>query len=202
MYLSRLNSIASKINKDFSNFTILDTGCRTMKLKSLLKNCDQYYGSDLVASEGVLKVNLNDRLPFDDNSFDIVACLDVLEHLDNPHQALQELMRVAKYSVFISLPNMHHIIFRLRFFLGIGISGKYKFPVIPVIDRHRWVMSYTEGVEFIRVNATDNVIEQENLLAINGRFKKTIGLIEAILAKIFPNLFVYGVFFQIKLKKN
>ncbi|MBF0257640.1 MAG: class I SAM-dependent methyltransferase [Desulfamplus sp.] len=35
-------------------------------------------------------------LPFKDNSFDFVICLHVLEHVDSPARACQELMRVAK----------------------------------------------------------------------------------------------------------
>ena len=197
----RLEICASKINKNFSDYTILDAGCRTMELKFLLKNFHKYYGSDLEASEGVLKINLNDRLPYDDNSFDIVTCLDVLEHLDNPHQALKELIRVSKYSVFISLPNMHHYSFRSRFFFGGGISGKYAFPINPIVDRHRWIMSYDEAVDFIKANSPSYKVEYENLLTINGRFKNTIGRIEKLLAKLLPNLFVYGIFFEIKLKE-
>lgn len=197
----RLEICASKINKNFSDYTILDAGCRTMELKSLLKNFHKYYGSDLEASEGVLKINLNDRLPYDDNSFDIVTCLDVLEHLDNPHQALKELIRVAKYSVFISLPNMYHYSFRSRFLFGGGISGKYAFPINPIVDRHRWIMSYDEAVGFIKANSPSYKVEYENLLTINGRFKNTIGRIEKLLAKLLPNLFVYGIFFEIKLKE-
>tara|TARA_Y100000816_G_C26097038_1_gene580756 strand:+ start:495 stop:1097 length:603 start_codon:yes stop_codon:yes gene_type:complete len=197
----RLETCASKINKKFSNYTILDAGCRTMELKSYLKNFNKYYGSDLEESDGVLKINLNDKIPYDDNSFDVVTCLDVLEHLDNPHQALKELIRVAKFSVFISLPNMYHHSFRRRFLLGGGISGKYKFPINPIIDRHRWIMSYSEAVDFIKANNPSSKVEYENLLTINGRFKNTIGRVENIFAKMFPNLFVYGVLFEIKLKE-
>ena len=30
-------------------------------------------------------------LPYKDNTFDVVICLDVLEHLENPHKLLSEL---------------------------------------------------------------------------------------------------------------
>jgi SAM-dependent methyltransferase len=200
MILKRLEMAALKINKNFFNYSILDAGCRTMNLKPLLQNCREYFGSDITATDGVLKIDLNNKLPFDDNSFDLVACLDVLEHLDNPHQALRELIRVAKYSVFISLPNIYHLTFRYRFLKGGGISGKYKFPEQFIQDRHRWIMSYDEILAFIRSNCPNFIVEQENILTIYGRFKKTVGPIEKILAKIFPNLFVYGVFFEIKLK--
>ena len=44
-------------------------------------------------------------LPYDDNSFNIVICLEVLEHLKSPQKALEEVRRVSnKYSLF-SVPN-------------------------------------------------------------------------------------------------
>jgi 2-polyprenyl-3-methyl-5-hydroxy-6-metoxy-1,4-benzoquinol methylase len=44
-------------------------------------------------------------LPFDDNSFDVVGCFEVLEHLVNPEQALKELTRVASKAVIVSVPH-------------------------------------------------------------------------------------------------
>jgi ubiquinone/menaquinone biosynthesis C-methylase UbiE len=44
-------------------------------------------------------------LPFDDNSFDVVGCFEVLEHLIDPRQALKELTRVAGKAVIISVPH-------------------------------------------------------------------------------------------------
>lgn len=45
------------------------------------------------------------NLPFDDNSMDIVLCSEVLEHLEEPEKGLRELLRVAKHSVILSVPN-------------------------------------------------------------------------------------------------
>jgi SAM-dependent methyltransferase len=45
-----------------------------------------------------------DRLPFADRGFDVVTCLEVLEHLDNPRAAAEELRRVAKRAVIVSVP--------------------------------------------------------------------------------------------------
>lgn len=51
------------------------------------------------------KVNLDiEPLPFADNSFDIVTCTDVIEHLQYPQEATKELIRVAKDLVFITTP--------------------------------------------------------------------------------------------------
>jgi len=43
-------------------------------------------------------------LPFDDGAFDTVLCSEVLEHLDHPDRAFDELRRVARRSVVVSVP--------------------------------------------------------------------------------------------------
>lgn len=44
-------------------------------------------------------------LPYKDNSFDLVICTEVLEHLDEPSKALKEVLRTSKRYVLISVPN-------------------------------------------------------------------------------------------------
>ncbi len=45
------------------------------------------------------------ELPYDDESFDTVICLEVMEHLENPEKALSELARITKKHIIISTPN-------------------------------------------------------------------------------------------------
>lgn len=45
------------------------------------------------------------RLPFKDNSFDLIMCCEVLEHLEKPEKALAELKRVCAKYVILSVPN-------------------------------------------------------------------------------------------------
>ncbi|MGH7203059.1 MAG: class I SAM-dependent methyltransferase [Candidatus Levyibacteriota bacterium] len=45
------------------------------------------------------------KLPYNDNAFDIIICTEVMEHLDDPAKALEELKRVAKKYVILSVPN-------------------------------------------------------------------------------------------------
>jgi len=201
MSLARLAMCAERINKRHDNYTLLDSGCRTMALKPLLKGCKEYFGTDLIPAEGVLQCNLEEKLSFDDNAFDVVTALDVLEHLDNPHGALKELCRVAKKSVLLSLPNMYYIEFRLRFFRGRGISGKYSFPSQPILDRHRWILSYDEALAFVVENTAGHTVEHEMILPVRGRTKAVAEPIEYWLAKTWPNLFAYGVLFEISLNK-
>ena len=44
-------------------------------------------------------------LPYKDNSFDLLICSEVLEHLEHPEEALKELHRVTKKYVIFSVPN-------------------------------------------------------------------------------------------------
>jgi SAM-dependent methyltransferase len=45
------------------------------------------------------------RLPFDDGAFDVVTCIEVLEHLVDPAASLRELARVARRSVVVTVPD-------------------------------------------------------------------------------------------------
>lgn len=58
-------------------------------------------------------------LPFADASFDLVLCLEVLEHLDDPAAAVRELARVAAADVVVSVP------FEPWFRIGSLLRGKY-----------------------------------------------------------------------------
>jgi SAM-dependent methyltransferase len=45
------------------------------------------------------------ELPFEGQSFDLVVCLEVLEHLPEPVRALRELRRVARGGCLLSVPH-------------------------------------------------------------------------------------------------
>lgn len=45
------------------------------------------------------------ELPYEDSSFDLVVCTEVLEHLEEPTKALKEILRVSKKYLIISVPN-------------------------------------------------------------------------------------------------
>jgi len=44
-------------------------------------------------------------LPFAPRSFDVVTCLEVLEHLDDPAAAVRELARVSRRALVLSVPH-------------------------------------------------------------------------------------------------
>lgn len=45
------------------------------------------------------------EMPFEDNTFDLVICTEVLEHLPNPEKALSELKRVSNGNLLITVPH-------------------------------------------------------------------------------------------------
>jgi len=59
-----------------------------------MKNLD-YVTTDLNSPLADIKADIC-NLPFDDNSFDVIFCNHVLEHIPNDEKAIQELFRVMK----------------------------------------------------------------------------------------------------------
>ncbi len=45
------------------------------------------------------------KLPYKDNSFDLVICTEVLEHLEKPVEAISELKRVSSKYILFTVPN-------------------------------------------------------------------------------------------------
>ena len=61
------------------------------------------------------------EMPFEDNKFDLVIASEVLEHLEKPKKALDEISRISKKHVLLSVPN--EPLFRITNFLrGKNIS--------------------------------------------------------------------------------
>ena len=94
--------------------TLADIGCGNgVFVNYLAENHKQLELTGVDRSETALKyVRVNKvegdvaELPLEDNSFDCVTCLEVIEHLPVPvyKQALKELTRVAKNHIIISVP--------------------------------------------------------------------------------------------------
>jgi SAM-dependent methyltransferase len=142
---------------------ILDVGADECGLKKFLSEGTEYIGIGLGGSVDV-EIDLEkEKLPYEDNSFDCVLCLDVLEHLDNIHEVFDELCRVTKKYLIISLPNPW------ASFMGMLRRGYYKrtelpmkfynLPTDPPIDRHKWFYGVHEAERFFKERGRMNGME-------------------------------------------
>lgn len=107
----RIRETIKMIPRDVES--ILDVGCGNGALiNSLMGRYQKLVGLD--SSKEALKHVRGDKipgsiegLPFGDNSFDLVICLETLEHLPQEvfTKGLLELQRVSKRYVLVSVPN-------------------------------------------------------------------------------------------------
>nr|HPM11831.1 hypothetical protein [Paludibacter sp.] len=101
-------------------------------------------------------INLEvDPLKFQNNEFDIVVALDVLEHLDNFHEIVNKSIEIASKSVIISLPNPLNEVLNIvknKKYNGTDENGLYsKYYGLPrkkPRDRHKWWFTIDSVVNF------------------------------------------------------
>jgi hypothetical protein len=135
---------------DLSNF--LDVGCRDCVLQTYLPAGVSYKGIDLYPLDGIDGVDRGDLekgLPYKDNSYDMVAALDVLEHCDDIFFAFQELYRTSSKYIVINLPNELHVCHRIKFLFG-RTPGNFKLNPDGYGDRHRWFFTWDNCAEFVK----------------------------------------------------
>lgn len=91
-------------------------------------------------------------IPIEDASYDTLLCLDVLEHVDDPHRVYAELFRLARRNVIISLPN-NWPSFYWSFLAGRNVthSAGYGLSSIPKRpgERHKYFFNIEEAFEFL-----------------------------------------------------
>ncbi len=73
---------------------VLDVGCGVKPYYPYFAAAASYVGVDVVVNPAADLLGPVEALPVEDGSFDIVLCNQVLEHCDDPAQAVRELRRV------------------------------------------------------------------------------------------------------------
>jgi len=137
---------------------LLDVGCRGCELMPYVNDICSYEGADLFQNDkGTVThvLDVSEGLPFDDNSFDFVVALDLVEHLDDFKAALEDLVRVSKTTI-IMLPNLAHAAFRWKFLRTGTICGKYDLRYGQGQDRHRWLTVLDQCDEYMEDFAQDH----------------------------------------------
>lgn len=73
----------------------------------------------VVPGRSCVRADLNARLPFEDEEFDAIACIEGIEHIENPHLLAREANRILKLGgrLYVSTPNVLSIRSRLSYLL-------------------------------------------------------------------------------------
>jgi SAM-dependent methyltransferase len=100
----------SVLNKDISFLEVgsfIVTGQESIQCRlTIAPKVKKFIGLDLRPGPGVDVVADAKNIPFEDKSFDIVVCLDTLEHIDWPRDVIQECFRVTKIDGFLFLASV------------------------------------------------------------------------------------------------
>ena len=137
--------------------------------------CDLY--PEIFDLEGVsiTQGDLDNTLPFEDSSFRVVVCVEGLEHIENPANAVREFSRLLKPggTLIVSVPNILNIEERLKWLIY-GYTSHFKplsktavgelrksFPGREEIALHVNPIGYSE----IRFLLEKNGFEVEQVLA-------------------------------------
>jgi SAM-dependent methyltransferase len=149
--------------------SILDVGADRKYLAGLLDDAATYWGVGL-GGEPDQEIDLETGpLPFEDRSFDVVLCLDTLEHLSNPHAVFDELCRVCRRHVIVSLPCPWGDVYTALRSGPYRPSRQLKYYGLPVEapgDRHKWFFSTSDARAFVTGRAALNgmeVVEVESM---------------------------------------
>ncbi|MHA1252290.1 MAG: class I SAM-dependent methyltransferase [Candidatus Helarchaeota archaeon] len=150
---------AEFIYKKFKNYltkSILDVGSSNNYLKEYLPKNVEYVSVDIVGEPTyIIDLEKESLTRFDTDSFETVICTEVLEHLDNLHDVFDDLCRVARKYLIISLPN-NWINFKYALIRNEGISKYYGLPIDKPHDRHKWFFNYTQAYNFLKERGLRN----------------------------------------------
>ena len=138
----------------------------------------------------IIQSNLNQGLSeFDDNSFDYVVLSLTLQSMNEPHELLQEMMRVGTEGI-VTFPNFGHWHARLQLARG-------KMPVTSNLP-HRWYN--TPNIHLCTLRDFEDMCHD---LGIDILERRTIdhGKNPGLLLRLWPNLFGKIALYRFRRKK-
>lgn len=86
--------------------SVLDVGCGLgLGLDVLARTASSAHGQDLDPRLARPDVTIGHIEGFADKSFDVVTCIDVIEHVEPDAEFVRQIGRIARETVFVSTPN-------------------------------------------------------------------------------------------------
>ncbi len=178
---------------------VLDIGCNKAEILDFLPNVD-YYGVDVnkevikELKQKKLKIyyaDLNKDEIKIKTKFDYVLLLDVLEHIVNPKQIIENSKKLLNPNGFliVSLPNDYHFLNKLRFLFNKELFESFK-PT-----GHLHIFPIKKGKKFLQDNNL-TIIKEIELPATEPRIIPNF--IKNMLSRLFPNNFARGILYLTK----
>ncbi|MFP6584771.1 MAG: methyltransferase domain-containing protein [Candidatus Hydrogenedentota bacterium] len=142
--------IQSLLPENFKGLKILDLGAGqggfTQRLygqiqqtgeqpETVITACDLFPEDYLYSKIPCQKIDVNGRFPFEDDQFDTVISIEVIEHLPDQFHFIEEIARITRPggTAFISTPNILNANGRLRYFF----TGTWPlFDILPIASHN------------------------------------------------------------------
>ncbi len=163
--------VAELVLEDSDSIKILDIPCGAGAFSYRLLNQDKEVTSAdienllMFSHERFYIADMNQPLPFVDEEFDAVVCIDGIEHIENPFAFIRECNRILKKDgkLVLSTPNIASMRSRWRWFLT-GHHNKCKTPLnenkpsplhhihMMAFPKVRYIL-HTSGFKIVRITA-------------------------------------------------
>lgn len=161
----------------------------------------QLYDVDIQGDADLL-VNLEEleRFDFADSHFQVSCALDLLEHIENFHAILEEMIRVTEKQIVISLPNPQQTFLEMLRGKTQEADGKdngetgvyskfYGLPLAKPTDRHKWHYS----IDDVR-RLFEHMKDKHSLSKITYFSGHKTNLKKSLVKAAVPNRIYYNLF--------
>jgi len=183
-------------NLGLKNKKILDIGCYDGSFISLIRNNHEFYGIE-ASDYGVRKskkrgiivkqyfFNDKDKIPFEDNFFDVVIAGETIEHIFDTDFFLDEIYRLLKSEGYflISTPNIASFGRRLMLLGGIA----------PIIEVSPNKVDSSGHIRYFTFKTLKNFLKEHKFKLINAKsdivnFSSDGNFKSYLIAKIIPTI--------------
>lgn len=201
-YIYKVYDFIKKINTKSHFRKSLDIGCADGSFSKKLKDDFGFNVFGLDVSEGAVKLanakgvtakvhNLENKLPFQDNSFDLIIACEIIEHLYDTDFFISELRRVLRKKgvLILSTPNLVSLVNRIKIAFGkypslvpeynVGGAGHIRAYTIPILKKQL----ISHGFNVVLASSPNITFPM-----INKRIPQTLKRIAIRLGNYFPNI--------------